>query len=64
MKIYNGVTGNNGQSLQGGTVIGSTIGYIPKDKRPAGSIAYVFSNPVPVTGGTKYTWQIYKYDYN
>ena len=62
MKIYSGVSGNNGQSLQGGTLIGSTIGYIPRDKRPAGKVAYIFNNPVQVSAGTKYTWQITKYD--
>ena len=58
MKIYSGVTGNNGSSLSGGTLIGTTKGYIPRNQTTAGGVAYVFETPVSVTGGTKYWFQI------
>ena len=58
MKIYSGVTGNNGSSLSGGTLLGTTIGYIPRNQTTKTGIAYIFESPVSVTGGTKYWFQI------
>ena len=58
MKIYSGVSGNNGSSLSGGTLIGTTKGYIPRNQTTAGGVAYVFDTPVSVAGGTKYWFQI------
>ena len=58
MKIYSGVTGNNGSSLSGGTLLGTTKGSIPRKQTSAGGVAYIFDTPVSVAGGTKYWFQI------
>jgi len=58
MKIYSGVTGNNGSSLSGGTLLGTTKGYIPRKQTSAGGVTYIFDTPVSVAGGTKYWFQI------
>ena len=42
MKIYSGVSSTNGSSLIGGTVIGTTRAFIPKNQTSAGNISYCF----------------------
>ena len=62
MKIYSGVSSNNGSTLSGGTVIGTTVAYIPKDQNFDGPISYTFNNPTAVVSGTTYYFQITEYD--
>ncbi|MDB4270017.1 thrombospondin type 3 repeat-containing protein [Flavobacteriaceae bacterium] len=62
MKIYSGVSSNNGSTLSGGTVIGTTVAYISKDQNFNGPISYTFNNPTAVVSGTTYYFQITEYD--
>ena len=62
MKIYSGVSSTNGSSLIGGTVIGTTRAFIPKNQTSAGNISYVFASPVAINSGTSYYFQIIDYD--
>lgn len=60
MKVYSGVTGNNGASLNGGTVIGYSSIVIPAVSSPAPwlDVDYIFSSPIYVEANTQYHFQI------
>ena len=63
MNIYSGVTSTNGSSLSGGSVIGSTIAYIPASaaQNPQ-TISYVFTNPIYLKANTSYYFRITHYN--
>jgi hypothetical protein len=62
MNIYSGVTSTNGSSLSGGSVIGSTIAYIPASAQNPQTISYVFTNPIYLKANTSYYFRITHYN--
>ncbi|MBM3922519.1 MAG: hypothetical protein FJ340_04855 [Sphingomonadales bacterium] len=59
LRVYSGVTGNNGASLSGGTVIAYSSIVIPAAASPAPwlSVDYIFDHPPYVSSNTQYHFQ-------
>ena len=60
LKVYSGVTGNNGASLTGGTVIAYSSIIIPAVSSPAPwlNVDYLFESPPYIEANTQYYFQI------
>lgn len=60
LRVYSGVTGNNGASLTGGTVIAYSSIIIPAVSSPAPwlNVDYLFNNPPYLQANTQYHFQI------